>query len=915
MKKVLISIVILVAIIGIGIAGYFVLNKKEKVLSSSINAIPTDASLIFEINNLNDFSTNINNKSVYWHELSKLKIFKNIKTELVTLDSIFNKDDDLRNNYFKKSLLISAHKSGKNDVNFLFVIQNKLNANINLIKKTFFIKNADLLVSDYDKHKIYSLKNEKKYSFSILNGVIIISKSKLLIEKAIRQINANVSVLDNPVYKKIALTAGANVDANLYLNVNSISNLLNPVLSKDLLAKITKYSSFTDQTELDFYIKENEILLNGFSYLSDSLNNYMNIFKGQNPVSFDIEEILPANTSMFLLYGISDKDKYKKAYRKYLEYNKLLEQHDKKLNEINTKYNYDLQKEFYSFLDDEIVVFYTDINKLDYNQNAFVAIKTLSKSMAKDKLNILLDAYAGIKGVETKSLETEYKIDDETSQTIYSLPINVPSIIFGDIFANISGEYFTYIDNYLVFGNSVKSLSSVIYDNVLQKTLDNNIKYNKIKDRVSSSANFNLYVDIPAFTDYAATYFNANYIKKIEENKELISKFKSLIYQSEIEKDLLYNTVYINYNPISKDKPRTVWESKIDTALAFKPKVVVNHKNNKNEIFVQDQRNNIYLINDAGRILWKKNIGEKILGKIHQIDYYKNKKLQYLFNTKSKIHLIDRNGNYVERYPININNGASCGLALFDYEKNRNYRILIPDLNKKVQLYSVEGNILDGWEFDKTDNIVKTTPQHFRVETKDYIIFADSLKTYILDRKGKTRVVVKDYYNKSKNNNFVLDKKTELHKDRLITTDSKGQIKFIYFDGTVKTFKFNEFSAKHFFLFKDIDGDYRRDYIFADKTKLIAYNYKKEVILEYNFNSDISEKPSYYQFPENVKKLGIVLKSDEEIYLINSDATLYQGFPLKGQTGFSIARFEGLKAEFNLIVGADNEFLFNYKVK
>jgi len=915
MKKVLISIVILVAIIGIGIAGYFVLNKKEKVLSSSINAIPTDASLIFEINNLNDFSTNINNKSVYWNELSKLKIFKNIKTELITLDSIFNKDDDLRNNYFKKSLLISAHKSGKNDVNFLFVIQNKLNANINLIKKTFFIKKTDLLVSNYDKHKIYSLKNEKKYSFSILNGVIIISKSKLLIEKAIRQINANVSVLDNPVYRKIALTAGANVDANLYLNVNSISNLLNPILSKELLAKITKYSSFTDQTELDFYIKENEILLNGFSYLSDSLNNYMNIFKGQNPVSFDIEEMLPANTSMFLLYGISDKDKYKKAYRKYLEYNKLLEKHDKKLNEINKKYNYNLQKEFYSFLDDEIVIFYTDINKLDYNQNAFVAIKTLSKSMAKDKLNILLDAYAEIKGVETKSLETEYKIDDETSQTIYSLPINVPSIIFGDIFANISGEYFTYIDNYLVFGNSVKSLSSVVYDNILQKTLDNNIKYNKIKDRVSSSANFNLYVDIPAFTDYAATYFNVDYIKKIEENKELISKFKSFIYQSEIEKDLLYNTVYINYNPISKDKPRTVWESKIDTALAFKPKVVVNHKNNKNEIFVQDQRNNIYLINDAGRILWKKNIGEKILGKIHQVDYYKNKKLQYLFNTKSKIHLIDRNGNYVERYPININNGASCGLALFDYEKNRNYRILISDLNKKAQLYSIEGNILDGWEFDKTDNIVKTTPQHFRVETKDYIIFADSLKTYILDRKGKTRVVVKDYYNKSNNNNFVLDKKTELHKDRLITTDSKGQIKFIYFDGTVKTFKFNEFSAKHFFLFKDIDGDYRRDYIFADKTKLIAYNYKKEIILEYNFNSEISEKPSYYQFPENVKKLGIVLKSDEEIYLINSDATLYQGFPLKGQTGFSIARFEGLKAEFNLIVGADNEFLFNYKVK
>ena len=192
---------------------------------------------------------------------------------------------------------------------------------------------------------------------------------------------------------------------------------------------------------------------------------------------------------------------------------------------------------------------------------------------------------------------------------------------------------------------------------------------------------------------------------------------------------------------------------------------------------------------------------------------------------------------------------------------------------------------------------------------------SDSLKTYILDRRGNTRVEVSDYFNKSINNNFVLDRKTELHKDRIITTDSKGQIKFVYFDGKIKTFKFDNFSPNHYFLFKDIDGDYRNDYIFADDNKIIAYNYKQKVIFEYEFDSNISEKPSYYQFPNNIKKLGVLIKDDNQIYLLNSDATLYQGFPLKAQTGFSIARFENLKAEFNLIVGADNKFLFNYKVK
>jgi hypothetical protein len=58
-----------------------------------------------------------------------------------------------------------------------------------------------------------------------------------------------------------------------------------------------------------------------------------------------------------------------------------------------------------------------------------------------------------------------------------------------------------------------------------------------------------------------------------------------------------------------------------------------------------------------------------IMGSVQQLDFYKNGKLQYLFNTAEKIHLIDRNGNYVERYPIALRSPATSPLALFDYER------------------------------------------------------------------------------------------------------------------------------------------------------------------------------------------------------------------------------------------------------
>jgi hypothetical protein len=60
--------------------------------------------------------------------------------------------------------------------------------------------------------------------------------------------------------------------------------------------------------------------------------------------------------------------------------------------------------------------------------------------------------------------------------------------------------------------------------------------------------------------------------------------------------------------------------NKSGCAVNFKPYMVKNHNTGENELFVQDILNNIYLINRAGRILWKKKLPEPIISEIFQID-------------------------------------------------------------------------------------------------------------------------------------------------------------------------------------------------------------------------------------------------------------------------------------------------------
>ena len=172
----------------------------------------------------------------------------------------------------------------------------------------------------------------------------------------------------------------------------------------------------------------------------------------------------------------------------------------------------------------------------------------------------------------------------------------------------------------------------------------------------------------------------------------------------------------------------------------------MNHQTGQNEVFVQDLNNNIYLINQVGRILWKVQLAEPINSEVFQVDYFRNGKLQLMFSTRNALYLIDRNGNHVEKYPVKLRSPATNGVAVFDYDGNREYRIFIACEDKHVYAYNREGNLLDGWEFGQSESEVTQPLNHFRIGDRDFLVFGDRYKTYILDRKGSTRVNVDTYF-------------------------------------------------------------------------------------------------------------------------------------------------------------------------
>lgn len=399
-------------------------------------------------------------------------------------------------------------------------------------------------------------------------------------------------------------------------------------------------------------------------------------------------------------------------------------------------------------------------------------------------------------------------------------------------------------------------------------------------------------------------------ISGLEKNMISLRKVQAIGYQFVPSNNMIYNSFSLSFKPELKEEATAQWESLLDTIVYSKPMFFTNHNTGRNEIFVQDLNNNVYLINSAGRVLWKQRLRERIKGNPAIIDYYKNGKLQILFSTENYLHLLDRNGNYVERYPVKLRSSASNGMAVYDYDNNRDYRIFICGTDRVVYLYDKTGNVVKGWNQFRTTGVVRKEVEFFRVSGKDYLVVNDDQNMYILDRKGNVRVGVKEQVQRADGSQLRL---TSEAIPAMVLSSVDGSLKFVSFDGQVGTVKTGDFSPQHVFEYFDIDSDGLGEYIFIDKGTLYCFDNDRSKLFSSDLDSEEITGPFGLVFSSNDKKIGFVDIEHGLIHLIDSRGKSVSGFPLRGSTAFSIGRLSG-NINFNLIAGGTDSFIYNYEI-
>jgi len=875
-------------------------------------AVPLKSMIILRIPEVSDFYKKLEGSTPIKENFKKWIHSDLLLEDLKQLDGARNKES-LSGIMKGKQIVISFNIEGKDNIESLtiFSICNKTEKKylITLFKNYSKTKGKRIDKKTYDGVDIYScnLKN-RTYYFAEKKGLFLISRYHLLIENAIRQIDTE-GLADQEDFKNLTSTVSNSCDINLFIQNNISSVLINKFFSEKFSKTTSPFVNFSKWTELDLSFNDSEIQMGGFSISDNQGEKYIDLFKNQESGRFMMDKVIPYETGLFVCLNLSDFNNFQDKYQGLLEKKEKRIYYRRKnlLSNLDKYSRKTFLSEFCKIVGREFALVFGPVTPIKPLSNRFFVAEVRNSSKAQELFLPLLERHA----ILNKSSLTQERFfcenPDGKNYYIYPFPEpNFPELLFGKIFSAVESNYMCFYKNYIIFSNQKKDLQKYISGLEKGKTLSVNNNFEVFNSRMSSRSCFYSYIN--TFESYYLKdyYLSENVIREIRGDKNSIDKFYSLGWQFMPNSGTCLNNASLKYGSDNQEKTSLIWKIKLDSTLEKTPQFVHNHTiTGNNEILIQDNKNNLYLIDQNGKKLWKAKLSEKIIGKIHQIDIYRNRKLQYLFNTKDHIYIIDRTGKTVKPFPIHLKYPATNEVSVFDYDNNSNFRIFVGDNKYNMNVFDITGNRVTGWQCRKTETQVKYPVKYRRIGTMDYIFFHDEENTYILDRKGKKRISTEPFAHSDNPLQFIPGKNPAI-----AITDTEGKIHLQYFNKELKIIDFGiELSPGHTFFVNSAQNGESTDYWIKDSKELYIYN-KNEKIIKKTLPNNLNIVP---EFIKNQIVTGLY-PPDKKVYLYNSLGSVIPGFPLTGDMTPGAGSFTEGSSWTNVIVG-DGCTLYNYRIK
>ncbi len=472
-----------------------------------------------------------------------------------------------------------------------------------------------------------------------------------------------------------------------------------------------------------FNVTPESIAINGTVLDQKSKNRWFQFFKKLEPQPQNLQTIMPAQSASVKSFNYTD-----------------FEQLTRNIDSAGyTSKVAPLAKAFFSTI--------KEIGFFETPKGNGIALKSIDISATYETLSRFQNELSSFRSVP---------IFEFTETTMFNTA-------FGPLLSPVKPTKFITLDDYLVFSDSKEMLELVISNHLNKNTLETLYAYQNIQKSLSDEASFQTNFDAQSLANTLNELFRTTL------KKEDLSPYKRSAIQL-VKDDHIVHVNGILQKSKSKQSKTQITEEfslMLPNDILMDPVFVTNHRSKEKEILTQDVANNLYLISNKGVVLWKRKLNGAVLGKVQQVDLYRNGRLQLAFATPNTMYVVERNGENVDGFPLKTKDEITQPLAIFDYDKQRNYRFLITQ-NTTLSMYDSKGESVEGFKYEASKPI-GTAPKHFRIRGKDYIVFSAGNELKLLDRRGNIRIKVKERINFSGESIY-------FYKSLFTTTNTKGDL-------------------------------------------------------------------------------------------------------------------------------------------
>ena len=716
MKK---SLVILFGVITFFISIYFIWSVWDQESTHDLwDFVPRNSALVYESNQLGTTLLRLQDIESF-QSLTQIPSLRKLSDHIIKIEHLTG-----LNSFYsfidKTSGLISLHNTGKNEFDFLY-----LGVMNDLITTDEILKLIDPLISKVKEKKYRNYLgfelNEISLSFTnsrltylIYDHYFIASFTPYLVEDAIRTFeDENYKSFGKVFNQHKQITKIKQDEGNVYINYESFIKITQAFATNDL------DKMFLNSVFLDLNIENNHISLSGFSFADSS--NTLQMIKGVTGAPLDMSEVI--SNSTLILQHFSFQDPY------------LWRGQQKNTDQPVQKTPYSelfvIPRNVLKFLDKEIGL----AIQLRNGQKIPILIIECKNS---EGLIHYLDTLA--KQMSNQRSE-QFFVERYNQHIIQKLSIkNLPNLLFGNIAKDLPEGYYSSFENYVIISPNLpvlkEFLSDILNENTWGKTLDKK----KFLGKINKSSPHTIIVDGAESWDHLFELMQPQWQNDFTVSEMIFKSFGHLSIQFSSIDDKYFTSIFIEKNSASSERNSPLIKTnalEFDAQLISKPYIVTDHRNENNEVIVQDNKKKIYLIGADFEISWQRALFLPILGTIHQIDFYKNNKLQYAFITNDSLYVIDRNGQNVADFPKYLAPHLKS-LEIVDYDQRKNYRFSITTEQGDAYITDKFGNLLEGWSPYSFEKDIIGSMRHFRIGGTDvYAVVLSNGEIILLSRRAR----------------------------------------------------------------------------------------------------------------------------------------------------------------------------------